>query len=123
MSGDGVGVDGSKRDGATGGVAKTKSTEQMMREANENLLRALRTNTSTNEAGYATMQELSRQKETITNSVEHVGETRGELREARRIIRDIRLRVYKEWVIKGLVLTLLFVLDVYLFYRKFLGKV
>nr|CCC91865.1 conserved hypothetical protein [Trypanosoma congolense IL3000] len=101
---------------------RSSSSRQILQETNENLLRALRINEATNESGYATIQQLSRQKETISNSIEQVEDTRDELRGAQRIIRDIRMQVYKEWAIKALVLILLFLVDVFLFYKKYLQK-
>ncbi|KAG8340786.1 putative Snare region anchored in the vesicle membrane C terminus [Trypanosoma vivax] len=103
-------------------ILAKKSTSQLIEETNTNLIRALRMNEATNESGYATIQQLGRQRETIAHSIENVNDVRGELHGARQIIRDIRMGVYKDWVLKGLVLFLLLLLDILLFYRKFLQK-
>ncbi|RNF08519.1 putative Qa-SNARE protein [Trypanosoma conorhini] len=97
-------------------------SSQLAADTNENLLRALRASEATNETGYATLQQLGRQKETIARTLAGVEGTREELSGARRTIRDIRVGVYKEWAVKGLVLLLLLLLDIVLFYVKFIRR-
>ncbi|EAN99416.1 hypothetical protein C3747_15g787c [Trypanosoma cruzi] len=95
---------------------------QLAADTNANLLRALRMSEATNETGYATLQQLGRQKETIGRTLASVDGTREDLSGARRVIRDIRIGVYKEWAVKALVLLLLLVMDIILFYMKFVRK-
>ncbi|RNF00125.1 putative Qa-SNARE protein [Trypanosoma rangeli] len=97
-------------------------SKQLAEDTNENLLRALRVSETTNETGYATLQQLGRQKETIGRAVTGVEETLGELSGARRTIRNIRMGVYKEWAVKGLVLLVLMLMDCALFYVKFIRR-
>ncbi|KEG06337.1 putative Qa-SNARE protein [Trypanosoma grayi] len=121
-SGGGSGAAAAAAAAAKGSGSDTVGGSHATTEANSNLLRALRMSEATNETGYATLQQLGRQKETIGRTLDSVGETRSELRGAQRTIRDIRMGVYKEWIVKGLVLLLLLLLDLVLFYTKFIRK-
>ncbi|KAH9600041.1 hypothetical protein LSM04_009268 [Trypanosoma melophagium] len=103
-------------------AAVSGRSSRLTAETNANLLRALRTSEATNDTGYSTLQQLGRQRECIGRTIESVDGTREELMGARRVIRDIRLSVYREWAVKGLVLVVLVLLDVILFYVKFIRK-
>ncbi|ORC86576.1 putative Qa-SNARE protein [Trypanosoma theileri] len=97
-------------------------SNRLAAETNANLLRALRMSEATNDTGYSTLQQLGRQRECIGRTIESVDGTREELMGARRVIRDIRLSVYREWAVKGLVLVVLLLLDILLFYMKFIRR-
>ncbi|CAG9569005.1 putative Qa-SNARE protein [Leishmania major strain Friedlin] len=99
--------------------AVISSTAQKTRE---NIERALRMNEATNNSGYATLQSLGKQREVIQNSLDTVDSTHQHLSDSRQVIRDIRVGVYKEWLIKGCVISFLVLLIVIIIYSKFIRK-
>ena len=108
--------------GSGPGSAAVASSSTAAQQTRENIERALRTNESTNNSGYATLQSLGKQREVIQNSLANVDSTHQHLTDSRQVIRDIRMGVYKEWLIKGCVLTFLVLLIVLIIYSKFIKK-
>ncbi|CAJ1017349.1 Snare region anchored in the vesicle membrane C-terminus, putative [Leishmania lindenbergi] len=91
-------------------------------QTRENIERALRMNEATNSSGYATLQSLGKQREVIQNSLSTVDSTHQHLSDSRQVIRDIRMGIYKEWLIKGCVIAFLLLLIVVIIYSKFIRK-
>ncbi|AYU76241.1 Qa-SNARE protein [Leishmania donovani] len=104
---------------ADSAVISSSTTAQQTRE---NIERALRMNEATNNSGYATLQSLGKQREVIQNSLNTVDSTHQHLSDSRQVIRDIRMGVYKEWLIKGCVVAFLMLLIVVIIYSKFIRK-
>lgn len=104
------------------GSAAVASSSTAAQQTRENIERALRTNELTNNSGYATLQSLGKQREVIQNSLANVDSTHQHLTDSRQVIRDIRMGVYKEWLIKGCVLTFLVLLIILIIYSKFIKK-
>ncbi|KAG5510933.1 hypothetical protein JKF63_06434 [Porcisia hertigi] len=100
----------------------TASSSTAAQQTRENIERALRMNEATNNSGYATLQSLGKQREVIQNSLNTVGLTHQHLSDSRQVIRDIRMGVYKEWLIKGSVIAFLLLLILVIFYSKFIQK-
>lgn len=105
---------------STGSPHPVYDTSSASQEASENLRRALRVNEATNRTGYATLQSLGQQRETIQHSIDTVGVTNQHLQDSRQVIRDIRWSVYKEWILKGGVIAVLVLLIILIFWSKFL---
>lgn len=114
----GSGPPGGIDSNSTGGAYHSPAAQ----EASDNLRRALRTSEATNTTGYATMQSLGKQRETIQHSLHTVDGTHQHLQDSRQVIRDIRMQVYKEWLIKGSVVAVLVMLIIFIFWVKFLRK-
>lgn len=108
--------------GVGGGGAAVPSSSTAAQQTRENLERALRTNEATNNSGYATLQSLGKQREVIQNSLANTESTRQHLSDSRQVIHDIRMGVYKEWLIKGGVIAFLVLLVVLIIYSKFIRK-
>ncbi|CBZ23683.1 conserved hypothetical protein [Leishmania mexicana MHOM/GT/2001/U1103] len=100
-------------------ISSSSTTAQQTRE---NIERALRMNEATNNSGYATLQSLGKQREVIQNSLDTVDSTHQHLSDSRHVIHDIRMGVYKEWLIKGCVIAFLVLLIVVIVYSKFIRK-
>ncbi|KAG5486208.1 hypothetical protein LSCM1_07328 [Leishmania martiniquensis] len=100
-------------------IATSSTAAQQTRE---NIERALRINESTNSSGYATLQSLGKQREVIQNSLNTVDLTQQHLSDSRHVLRDIRMGVYKEWLVKGCVISFLLLLIVLIIYSKFIRK-
>ncbi|CCW65501.1 unnamed protein product [Phytomonas sp. EM1] len=90
--------------------------------SNENLRRALRISESTNATGYATIHSLGRQRDTMQSTLESVEVTQGNLLESQAVIRNIRMGIYKEWLVKACVIVALVGLIVLIFWSKFIRK-
>ncbi|KPA74305.1 putative mitochondrial Qa-SNARE protein [Leptomonas pyrrhocoris] len=106
----------------SGPGAAVPSSSTASQQTRDNIERALRTNESTNNSGYATLQSLGKQREVIQNSLQNVDSTHQHLTDSRQVIHDIRMGVYKEWLIKGCVVAFLLLLIVLIIYSKFIRK-
>lgn len=89
-------------------------------QTTDNLERALRMTETANTSGYATLQSLGKQRETIHRSINTVDATHQHLQDSRQVIRDIRMGVYKEWIIKGGIIAFLVFLIIMIIYSKFI---
>ncbi|GET86071.1 hypothetical protein, conserved [Leishmania tarentolae] len=98
------------------------SSSSAAQQTRANIERALRMNESTNNSGYATLQSLGKQREVIQNSLHTVDSTHQHLSDSRQVIHDIRMSVYKEWLVKGCVIAFLVLLIVLIIYSKFIRK-
>lgn len=88
----------------------------------KNLNKALRTNEGTNLHGEAATVSLGSQRETIQRSLNSVGDTNENLRVGKRAIREMRMAVWKERIIKGAVITMLVLLIAFIIYEKWVKK-
>jgi hypothetical protein len=104
------------------GSAAVTSSWTAAQQTRENIERALRTNEATNNSGYATLQSLGKQREVIQNSLSNVDATHQHLTDSRQVIHDIRMGVYKEWLVKGCVVAFLVLLIILIIYSKFIRK-
>ncbi|KAG5507196.1 hypothetical protein JIQ42_06602 [Leishmania sp. Namibia] len=100
----------------------TITSSTAAQQTRDNIERALRMNEATNNSGYATLQSLGKQREVIQNSLSTVDSTHQHLSDSRQVIREIRMGVYKEWLIKGCVVCFLLLLIVPIIYSKFIRK-
>ena len=88
----------------------------------KNLNNALRVNEGTNSHGEAASAALGSQRETIQRSLNAVGDTNENLRGGKRAIREMRMAVWKERIIKGAILLLLVLLIIFIIYEKWVKK-
>lgn len=95
-------------------------TSKYAQEVHENLHQALRINESTISEGDSALGSLGKQRDTINHSLNEVEATSGNLREAKRVIREIRLAFLKERVIKGMILVMLLLIIGIIIYVKWL---
>ena len=93
-------------------------TIETAQEINETIVRALRRNEETNEIGYSALDNLGQQRETIQRSLSNVTETQDNLRQSRRALRDMRMQLWKERAVKGLVIASLVAVIMVIVYVK-----
>ncbi|KPI83486.1 putative Qa-SNARE protein [Leptomonas seymouri] len=116
------GVDSGPGNAVPPGGAAVASSSTAAQQTRANIERALHMNESTNTSGYATLQSLGKQREVIQNSLNNVDSTQQHLTDSRQVIHDIRMGVYKEWLIKGCVIVFLVLLVLLIIYSKFIRK-
>ena len=88
----------------------------------KNLHKALRTNEGTNAHGEAAIGSLGSQREIIQRSLNSVGDTNENLRTGKRVIREMRMALWKERIIKGAILAMLVLLIIFIIYEKWVKK-
>jgi hypothetical protein len=88
----------------------------------KNLHKALRVNEGTNQHGEAASAALGTQRETIQRSLNSVDETNENLRGGKRAIREMKMALWKERIIKGAILLMLVLLIIFIVYEKWVKK-
>eukprot|EP00758_Cryptobia_borreli_P001603 Tbor_TRINITY_DN2378_c0_g1::TRINITY_DN2378_c0_g1_i1::g.189::m.189 len=91
-------------------------------EITRNLQSALRLNEGTNANAESTAGMLGVQRETLQRSIGAVNETNDNLRLGKRVIRDMKLAIWKERIVKGGIILFLVSIIIFIIYTKWIKK-
>eukprot|EP00744_Colponema_vietnamica_P011204 GILI01015759.1.p1 GENE.GILI01015759.1~~GILI01015759.1.p1 ORF type:complete len:162 (-),score=18.89 GILI01015759.1:80-565(-) len=86
------------------------------------ITKALRINESTNNEGETAMTSLGKQREVLQRTVGAVHETNDNLWQGKRILRDMKLAMWKERIIKGGIIAFLLCLIFLIIYVKWIRR-
>ena len=88
----------------------------------QNITKALRINESSNQEGEAAISSLGKQREVLQRTLSSVADTNDNLWQGRKILRDIKLAVWKERFIKSGIIAFLVSMILLIIYVKWLRK-
>lgn len=108
--------------GAPSLPTSSRTAQNLARDTNDALTRAIRMNEMTNEVGGSALSSLGKQGETIQKSINTVEDTAMNLRDSRRTLRDMRVQYWKDRLGKALVILCLLMIIALIVYTKWFRR-